>query len=516
MVLRMPIRKISSEYRTPQTPTYIIWSDKNGTYYAKNTYTGELTSSQNVAHLIKSAAEIIKSKYSGGKIFLKSGQYVISEAVDLGEGDLNLVIEGEDMWSTVLTLQSDIPVFRAVATRPNSGVRMLTVRNLTIRGSGQGQGIVLGATQRGVLQFAALVTIEKVFFDRLKQAIYANNLWIGKIIDVVTNSGVPGGPPVIQFDENGADTSHDIYIVRLYAEGFKSRLISLPPRSYDITIDQAFIDAHNEADYLIYMDPSSHYNAVLNSYLAGATRYAVHASPGSKIKGNLIWYTARGVYGMGAIIEGNNFTEISEEAVHLSVPVEPPNIVKENSIMNAKYGVISETDHAVIETNRLYNIAKQAIIVRYRTGNIIRGNAIYVVGGPSVIEITGQYHIIADNHINSELSTYAVDEPDGDNNVIDRNMIISPVNIRKTGPNTYIGNNHRYITRNSGRMVIPTNSRSATVNHRLACTPQKILVTPLAQPPGPIWVSNINNTSFQINVSTAPTADLPVAWYAEC
>jgi len=73
-----------------------------------------------------------------------------------------------------------------------------------------------------------------------------------------------------------------------------------------------------------------------------------------------------------------------------------------------------------------------------------------------------------------------------------------------------------YETEKSDVVTIPTGSTSVTVNHGLKCTPRKILVSPLAQPPGSIWVSNITATQFTINTSTAPTSDLPVAWYAEC
>jgi len=76
--------------------------------------------------------------------------------------------------------------------------------------------------------------------------------------------------------------------------------------------------------------------------------------------------------------------------------------------------------------------------------------------------------------------------------------------------------NDTYRTENSGTSTIPANSTSVTVSHGLVCTPKKVLVTPLAQPPSSIWVSNITSTSFNINVSTAPATDLPVAWYAEC
>jgi len=74
----------------------------------------------------------------------------------------------------------------------------------------------------------------------------------------------------------------------------------------------------------------------------------------------------------------------------------------------------------------------------------------------------------------------------------------------------------KFMHNSKGVATIATNTTSVTVNHGLVCTPSKVLVTPLGQPYGSIWVSNITDTSFDINVSTAPTSDLPIAWYAEC
>jgi len=99
--------------------------------------------------------------------------------------------------------------------------------------------------------------------------------------------------------------------------------------------------------------------------------------------------------------------------------------------------------------------------------------------------------------------------------MIDRTSFID--NIRGLEKLTYFKSDHpRYLSKNTGQATIPANATSVTVNHGLICTPKKVLVTPLSQPPGNIWISNIITTSFNINVSTAPSVDLPVAWYAEC
>jgi len=67
-----------------------------------------------------------------------------------------------------------------------------------------------------------------------------------------------------------------------------------------------------------------------------------------------------------------------------------------------------------------------------------------------------------------------------------------------------------------GVATIASGATSVTVNHGLVCTPSRVLITPLGQPSGSLWVSNITSTSFTINISSAPSANLPVAWLAEC
>jgi len=85
-----------------------------------------------------------------------------------------------------------------------------------------------------------------------------------------------------------------------------------------------------------------------------------------------------------------------------------------------------------------------------------------------------------------------------------------------SGVTVYFRRNTGYPTEASGTATIASGSTSVTVNHGLVCTPSKVLITPLAQPSGNLWVSNITSTSFTINISTAPSANLPVAWLAEC
>jgi hypothetical protein len=77
-----------------------------------------------------------------------------------------------------------------------------------------------------------------------------------------------------------------------------------------------------------------------------------------------------------------------------------------------------------------------------------------------------------------------------------------------------LGNNK--LRRNNGIATIKANTTTTTVTHNLVCRPPKVYIVPLAQPPGPVWISDITDTSFTINTSTPPTTDIPIAWYAEC
>jgi hypothetical protein len=506
-------RITARHYATPHPYSVIVYQEGDH-YYAKDDK-GNLICADSPTACIKEAALLAVSK-GGGRVIIRRGVYVVTQTVDLGSGDLNLAIEGEDMWSTVVVPASDIQVFKATAGAV-SYVRKLSLRRLRIFGNGVGTGLVLGAAQQNVLQYAALIEVEKVFFDSLKQSIYANNLWISRLVDVISNGGVSGGPPAIQLDQNGADTSHDVYIVRLYSEGNKSRPLSLPPNSYDVVVRDSYIDA--SVDYLIYMDPTSHENAVFGSYLADATSYAIYASPTSRVEGNVVMNSANGIYSSGAVVRGNTLAGISGYGIYLVNPATYLNIVEGNAIQGVGTGIYSAADHAVIRGNRIYNVSNQAIWVYYHVGALIEGNSIYQAqgsGGLGIIEIEGRYNVVKGNFVNSSTGTYGVLEGDGDYNTITDNSLLAPAAVRWVGAHTYVGNNVAFYKRNAGQASIAAGSTSVAVSHGLSCTPQKVLVTPLAQPPGPIWVSGITSSQFTINISTAPSAALPIAWYAEC
>jgi len=70
-------------------------------------------------------------------------------------------------------------------------------------------------------------------------------------------------------------------------------------------------------------------------------------------------------------------------------------------------------------------------------------------------------------------------------------------------------------TEKSGVATITAGATSVTVNHGLYDVPSKVLITPLEQPEGKLWVANRTATSFDIITDVAPSVDLPIAWFAK-
>lgn len=70
-----------------------------------------------------------------------------------------------------------------------------------------------------------------------------------------------------------------------------------------------------------------------------------------------------------------------------------------------------------------------------------------------------------------------------------------------------------YTTENSGIATILNGNTSVTVNHGLAETPTKVIVTPQADTR--YWVDNVGTSTFRINIPTALSSDVSFYWKAE-
>jgi parallel beta-helix repeat protein len=207
-------------------------------------------------------------------------------------------------------------------------------------------------------------------------------------------------------------------------------------------------------------------------------------------------------------IEGNyvNGTGLAGISVLVSQRVG----IRGNVILN------SGQDGVVIVATSYSKIIGNIIAGSGRNNNAGYQNGIRIddpgVSPPSV------YNIISENMITDNLGHAIVERGDADYNVIINNITIrnSTPQIVTAGRNTVVVNMMGHVTRASGKVTIPTGATSVVVSHGLTCTPTKVLATPLAQPPGPVWVSDITSNQFTINTSAPPTTDLPIAWYAEC
>jgi hypothetical protein len=194
-------------------------------------------------------------------------------------------------------------------------------------------------------------------------------------------------------------------------------------------------------------------------------------------------------------------------------------IVGHTGIWIGKYsGVETDPEGVNIVGNYIRDVD---IGIRIDAGSIIKitGNVLRTVfSNATAIKIDSGFAIDISNNLITNFLTGILSNS---NSVyIRRNMFINvqnPIsgsyatvddNMSMLGPSV--------LNRNTGQATIPAGATSVTVNHGLICTPTKVLITPLAQPPGYVWVSNITSSQFTINTSTSPTTDLPVAWYAEC
>jgi parallel beta-helix repeat protein len=166
------------------------------------------------------------------------------------------------------------------------------------------------------------------------------------------------------------------------------------------------------------------------------------------------------------------------------------NIIEGNFVANSNYKG---------DTNRRWGNIE---ILDGATNNIIRNNKVYV----------GYYGYPRLNYGIRVLSNAASGNIIEDNDVRDGGYY-GKVLIEATGQ--IIRRNIGYATENSGIATIPAGSTCITVNHDLAQTPKKVLVTPLSQVSSVWYVANINSESFQICLNQPQNVDVNFSWYTD-
>jgi len=513
-------RITAKHYATPHPYDVVVYQEGNH-YYAKDRM-GNIICVDSPTACIQETINYVVN-LGGGRVFIKNGEYNINSSINMPSGDLNLTIEGEST-STVLKVNSDINVFNFYVNQNSIDIRYVNIENLRILGDINNHvGTAFNFdvyTGDNKLRYIALITVRNVVIHGVNRGIYARNLWLGRFENLeIQYSGV--SDPIIYLDRYpNVDATHDIYFDKLYIEEVNTIAIYGVDDVHNIDIYNCYIDVANIAPYDIYFTNYSGLNKIHGCYLAGATNYAIRTGIHNIVENNSILDTQGGIevgWDEGVVI--GNVISASSYGIHVDgIPYVK---IIGNEINYTTEGIYLDwqSNYTEIIGNVIMNTAKNGIDIYHTDYVVIKGNAI-INPSTSSNNYNGIYineeghHIVVGNIIQGNNMIYSIAENLADNNIIMDNIVSAPINT--TGANTIVRRNMGYATVASGQVSIAAGSTSVTVQHGLACTPAKVLVTPLAQPPGPVWVSNINNTSFTINTSTSPTTGLPVAWYAEC
>ena len=208
-------------------------------------------------------------------------------------------------------------------------------------------------------------------------------------------------------------------------------------------------------------------------------------------------------------------------------------VIENNTIEKFRSAIVLGTNNSAIIRNNVlrYNFERAVDLVNSKnveiSGNYIYDNARFRLytsdWAPHVVRIYGSSDVIIARNVfragETQTNGIAIVSSSSNIYVVDNDMfngfLFNAVTDDGTNTNVVFRRNRGYITETSGVGTIPANSTKVTVSHGLVKAPTKVLITPLASPPGKLWVENITATSFDIVADTAPTVNLNVAWYAE-
>ena len=253
----------------------------------------------------------------------------------------------------------------------------------------------------------------------------------------------------------------------------------------DFMIYDVWIDSYKgDGIYLV-----SHNYLVLHVAIEHNDGWGIRLdSTGGFIIGSWIWLNS----------EGGIYHLFSSSSVN-------PNIIMANMIAGGKAGIRIEGT-----ASGLYRV--HIISDNYIAGTDANTDTIYINNT--------LYTFIYNNYINAVSNRYGIYEDIGANETF---VFGNYTSLSRTSPYYVIQGSTskfwslmRYRTVDSGVATITAGQTRVTVSlSRFIKAPNKVLITPLGQPPGKLWVENITSTSFDIVTDTAPASDLKVSWYAE-
>jgi len=441
-----------------------------------------IASSTDHAEAIQAAINYLTE---GGRIFIKNGIYLLHDK----DGDgYCIVINNKSNIEIVgdkgATLKLDDNIFtESWSSRTQYMLRIInssyiTVKNLVFDANRDGgnNGNVLGIWGNGAS--TKVVVEENVFLNTYGHAVYINNAHDNKVLKNIF------------YNNTWYDIALDTHSHRnIVAE--------------NVIINGIGMESFGE----------SYYNCFINNIIAdqrldvsGEVKPAINIEGRNLIKANILY----NIRGSGIVLEGselqvvegnilyNTVTDLAAPNGAIYVAVGSSNkIIKNNIIINpeAGYGgIVIRGDNCLVEGNYVTGFASHGIIEYSRSNNRIIGNRVLN---------NGVYDIRLFGSSNCKCLLNDVSESTSSNKISDE------------GTGNVVKYNIGYLTENSGTATIPAGSTSVTVEHGLASTPSKVIVTPIGDPGDRWWVANVGDTSFEIHVATAPSADIKFYWHAE-
>ncbi len=435
--------------------------------------------SENHAEVIQKAIDVI----DGGRIIIE-GEYKLHSPINIDNKYIEIV--GSSREKTILRFSDD---------GFHISKSMIVLASIKLYGSGSGTAILADD-----VKFSKFENLDVINFDiglYFRNRCYSNKVVLNRF-HWLSDTAI-----IMENDVTSTTVIRNEFINNMKTAIKITRGGDGISRG-NVVIGNWFEPKSDNASPIILIE-NAHHNIIAFNYFTGSDidrHIYVRGSTASATRNIIAFNTIIAPSIRGIIISGG----LADENVVIGntiIGTGSYGIVADASKRNIIIGnVVSERDEGIsLWTNTTENIIQNNMIaackkygIRVRSGcdyNTVVNNK--VINSARGIVSESKYNMIVGNYLK-------------DNSVY--NMSI-------TETENMVRQNYGYVTENSGVATLPAGSTSVTVNHGLATTPSKVLITPLGQPPGKLWVENITDTSFNIVTDTAPSVDLKVAWYAE-
>jgi len=502
-----------------EKPASYIIRNSNGTIQAINGSTGKIDySGTDAASVINSALSALTS---GGKLFIKKATYPITSTLAAPTNPEKLIIESD---GALLQSQADIYVLSIYSNT--------TVHGLRIDGNGHRYcGIKIGGGGNGAYN----TIVEKCEVYGFASSVYEiAAIYLYDATGTIQNIIIKDCYIHDNINKTGvlalATTVGDYRVInvqvlnnRFYNNGAAG--VNLNVGSTECLVMGNYIEKH-ACGVHIENSPKTRvlYNIIKDTtltppYNLGNPNHAIIVDRNSddvEIVGNIISDTPSDKYGI-YLISGGTPTYGAKRP-----------IITGNKIYNCGRGIYTEySEKGLFSDNEIYlchNHGMSFWVDNYAT---ILGNRVYDNNVDNNVSPQGsgiylsdvQNSIIASNEVfddrSTPLQTNGIIERFGTaNNLIADNRVFGNTVAQIVVVNAIVKNNIGFTTENSGTATIPSGQTSVTVNHGLAGTPSKVVVTPRGNI-GSVWVSARDATNITITCSSAPTANTVVDWSAE-